>query len=1080
MKPESGSGVDARGERERGVLAWFARNSVAANVLMLVIVFGGLMALLGGRVRQEVFPEIALDMVVVQVPYPGASPEEVEQGVLLAIEEAVRGLDGVKEIRSTAQEGMGVVSVELLLGSDPDRALSDVKSAVDRITSFPEEIERPVVSLAVNRKHVVSLVVHGEHEEAELKALAERVRDDLLQSPHITQVELSAVRPPEISVEVPLERLRQYGLTIPQIAARIRAASVELPAGEIRTEGGKILVRTSERKDWASEFAGIPLLTLPDGTLVRLGEVAEVQETFAEVDRRAFFRGEPAVMVDVFRVGDQGPLEISEAVHEYIETHAAMLPEGVSMDVWSDASVIYRERIDLLLRNAYLGLVLVLFTLGLFLEMRLAFWVTLGIPISFLGGLLLMPSVDVTLNMISLFAFILTLGMVVDDAIVVGEAIYHHRQRGMGRLEAAIRGVREVAVPVVFAVLTTCVAFAPMLFVPGWAGKLFRVIPMVVILVLLVSLVESLLVLPAHLAHGKDAPQRGLEAWVHRHQQRFGRAVERFVERVYRPQLAWILRWRYLSLAIGLAMLMGTVGLVAGGRIQFTFMPDIESDVVVASVELPVGTAPAETERVMDQLEAALARSLEELGEGMADTRGQLSELGRAGGFGGGPHAGTAREGGHLARVLVYLVEAGEREFDALSLAERWRQHFGEVAGVESLSFDASTGTAGKAPIAIRLAHRDTRVLEQAAAELAEALRAYEGVVDIDDGFRGGKRQVDVRLTEEGRAVGLSAAELARQVRGAFWGMEATRQQRGRDELKVYVRLPEADRRTLHTLERMVLRAPSGAEIPLAQAAELRWDRAPTVIRRTDGRRITEVSAQILPGVANANEVTADVTANVLPGLMARHPGLSWSLAGEQHDQAEIMGSLRAGFLFALVVMFCMLAVVFRSYAQPLIVMGAIPFGLVGAVLGHVVLGYDLSIMSMMGVVALSGVVVNDSLILVDAINERRRAGTSMFQAVLEGGTRRFRPILLTSLTTFFGLLPMLSETSLQARFLIPMAISLAFGVLFATGITLGLVPALYVALEDGLGWLRQRRGMAAAFDRDTESLGGVETARTL
>ncbi len=1049
------------GSSARGPLAWFARNAVAANVLMLVIVFGGLTALLGGRVRQEVFPEVNLDMVMIQVPYPGASPEEVEQGILLPVEEAVRGIDGVKEVRSTAREGMGVVSVELLLGTDPDRALSDVKSAVDRIDAFPDDIERPVVALAVRRRHVVSLVVHGHKPEAQLKALGDRIRDELLQDPNITQVELSAVRPPEVSIEVPMERLRQYGLTIPQIAQRVRASSVEIPAGEVRTKGGKVLVRTSERKEWASQFAEIPILTLPDGTVVRLGQVAEVKESFAEVDRRAFFDGEPAILVDVYRVGDQSPLDISEAVRDYIEEHASLMPEGVHLSVWSDASIIYRARIDLLLRNAYLGLVLVLLTLGLFLEIRLAFWVTLGIPISFLGGLLLMPALDVTLNMISLFAFILTLGMVVDDAIVVGEAVYYHRQRGMGRLQAAIEGVREVAVPVVFAVLTTCVAFAPMLFVPGWAGKLFRVIPVIVILVLLVSLVEALLILPAHLGHGREGGPSGVEGWLHRHQQRFSRLVERFVERVYRPQLAWILRWRYLAVAIGLATLVGATGLVAGGRLKFTFMPDIESDVVAASLELPVGTPPEQTERVLRRLEAALDRALEELGEGHTDTRGILSELGRSGGFGGGPGGGQISEGGHLGRVLVYLVEAGERDFSAGMLAERWRERFGEVAGLESLTFDASTATGDRAALAVRLSHRDEQVLHRAAAELAHALRDYDGVVDIDDGFRRGKRQVELTITDEGRATGLTVADLARQVRGAFWGIEAVRQQRGRDELKVYVRLPEADRQTLHTLERMVLRSPSGAEIPLGQAARLSWGHAPTVIKRTDGRRTVDVTADVLPGRANANEIMADLQARVLPALTDRHPGLTWRKAGKQHDQAEIMESLGAGFEFALVVMFCMLAIVFRSYAQPLIVMSAIPFGIVGAVLGHLALGYDLSIMSMMGVVALSGVVVNDSLVLVDAINGLRRGGVPLREAVLAGGVRRFRAVILTSVTTFFGLAPMLTETSMQARFLIPMAISLAFGVLFATGITLGLVPALYLILEDairGVRWLLGRR----------------------
>jgi multidrug efflux pump subunit AcrB len=1038
-----------------------AKNSVAANVLMLVLILGGAGMLLFGVIRQEVFPEVDLDLVVIQIPYPGASPEEVEQGIILAAEEGVRGLDGVKEVRSTATEGMGVVAVELLLGTNADRALSDIKSAIDRVTSFPEEAERPVVSMATTRHQVISLVFYGDADEKVLREIAERTRQDLLQHERITQTELSGIRPLEISIEVPRDNLRKYGLTLEQVAQAVRQASVDLPAGEVRTASGEILLRTKERRDRGMDFQGIVLLAQADGTEVRLGDVATVRDAFQEVEREAFFNGERAVMLNIYRVGDETPIEVAEIVKDYVAEHTQDLPPGIQLATWNDSSEIYRDRINLLLRNAVWGLLLVLLTLGLFLEMRLAFWVTLGILISFAGGLLFLPAADISINMISLFAFIVTLGIVVDDAIVAGEAIYKHRQDGKPFLRAAIDGVREVAVPVVFAVLTTCIAFAPMLFVPGVMGKFFRNIPIVVIAVLLISLVEALLILPAHLAHTKPAGGKGIRGYLHQKQQRFSRGVERFVETVYAPFLRRCLDWRYLTVAVSIAMFIAALGVQQGGRIKFTFMPKIDHDLVTATLEMPVGTRGEVTSEMKSRMVTAAQRVLEEVSNGRNISRGIYAEAGAAINPNSGPRPGDTNTGGHFATAMVYLVQSDDRDISARDFAERWREALGEIPGAESLQFDYSIGGTGGAPIDIQLSHPDTEILETAASELAAELRQFAGVTDVDNGFAPGKEQLDVTLTGQGRALGLTEGDLARQLRASFYGAEAVRQQRGRDELRVFVRLPEEDRQSMQTLEEMLLRTPTGGEIPLLQAAHVDRGRAYTAIQRTDARRTLNVTAEIIPGQANANEVVASVEAEALPALMDKYPGLTHAKGGQQREQAESLESLNIGAGMALVCMFAMMAVVFKSYIQPTIIMFAIPFGYVGALIGHLIMGYDFSLMSMMGIVALAGVVVNDSLILVVASNEAQDDGAGVVDAVQAGSMRRFRPIILTSLTTFFGLLPMIAETSVQARFLIPMAISLGFGVLFATGITLVLVPATYVIVDDiRRGVLRAWRGL--------------------
>lgn len=1053
-----------------GPLAWMARNTVASNVLMWVLIAGGL-AVLALGIKQEVFPEVELDMVLVNVAYPGASPAEVEQGVILALEEAVRGLDGVKEIRSTASEGVAVVAIDLLLGADTDRALNDVKSAVDRVTSFPEDIERPVISLATNRKQVISIVVFGDRSEEELRALGESMREGLLDDEKITYVDLAGTRPLEISVEVPQERLREHGLTLQGVAESIRRSSVEIPGGGVKTRSGEVLLRTAERRNRGSEFEDIVLRSQPNGTELTLGDVAVVDDGFREVDQTSFYNGERAVLVNVYRVGDQTPLEVAAATRRYLAELDASLPAGVQTAVWNDASESYRDRIDLLKRNAIIGLILVLIILGMFLEPKLAFWVTLGIPISFAGSLIFLPGADVSINMISLFAFIVTLGMVVDDAIVVGEAIHQQRSDGRALLPAAIAGVREVARPVVFSIITTCVAFTPLLFVPGIMGKFFRVIPIVVISVLLLSLLESLLVLPAHLSHKMPWWLR-LLLWPFliimslMGHKKVAEGLKWFIARVYTPIVSFALRWRYVTLALGFATLFGTLGLAAGGRIQFSFMPRIESDLPAARLRMPVGTAIEETEALHQRLRDAAQATIDEFG-GNSVVRGVFSEVGSRTSVGGGPRNGGSSTGSHLTSVIVYLVQSDQREFTTAEFVRRWEQHIGEIAGAENLSFRFSIGANTGSAIDIQLTHPDPQTLEAAAERLAAEIGAYSGVRDIDSGVSVGKEQLDFRLTAEGRARGLTSTVLARQVRGAFFGAEAVRQQRGRDEVRVYVRRPRSERESLHDVESFVVQTPQGGEMPLAQAATVERGRAYSQIKRVDGRRTISVTADIIEGQANANEVVASLVPRELTQLTSDIPGLTYAMGGTQKEQRESLGALGWGFVLALFVMFALLAVAFRSYTQPILVMVAIPFGIVGALWGHVIMGSGLSIMSMMGIVALSGVVVNDSLILIVAVNEFRERGLTVFEALVAGGARRFRPILLTSLTTFFGLVPMILEPSVQAKFLIPMAISLGFGVLFATFIMLLFVPACYHILEDIRGLVRRA---TAAFREEPPS----------
>ncbi len=1064
---------------EKGPLGWMALHPVAANLLMVMLIAGGVLGVL--RAKQEVFPEFSLDLINVTVPYPGASPAEVEQGIVLAVEEGVRGVEGVKRVTSSSAEGNATVTVELLPDADANEVLADVKNEVDRIQTLPEEAEEPIVSLAKRRNEVVSLILAGDQDLRTLHDLAETVRQRLLSDDRISQADIEGVPPLEVSIEVPRTALESYGLSLQQISTEVARSSLELPGGSLETRNGEILVRMADRRLAGHEFEDIILRGTRSGAEVRLGDVANIVDGYEDTKQSAFYGGKPAVRITVYRIGEETPAGVAGAVKEMVEQLRTELPDAIEVAVWNDQSETLRDRIDLLVRNAAMGLVLVVVILALFLDLRLAFWVSLGIPISFLGSFLLLGSSDLSINMITLFAFIVTLGMVVDDAIVVGERAYAKMEEGMERAEAAISAAREMAAPVTFAILTTAAAFTPLFFVPGIIGKFFSLIPAVVIAVLVVSLFESFFVLPAHLAHGKQRarrlPRRGVLGMLARGHGSIGQGLDWATQKLYKPLATVLVRGRYITLACAMGLLVLTAGWVASGRVPFNFFPVLEGDIVTVRARMPYGTNIESTAEVQRALEEAARAAVADV-SGEDAVRGMYTYLGQSVPE-RGPGPGGGEVGTHLTGVELQLVPSADRTFTAAAFSRAWRDHMPAIAGVESIKYTSSSGPGAGADVAIQLSHPDTAVLADASRDVEEALRGYPSLKNVTNEYTAGKPRLDYHLRAQARSLGLTGNDVAAQLRGAFYGAEAIREQRGRNELRVMVRLPERERQSEHDLSRFLIRTGGGGDVPLGYVASFDRSTSPTTIRREDGQRQVTVSGELAEGVSSSREVVEDLGAGTFETLRSKYPGLSLDLVGLQREQQEAFASLGPNYVFALFVIFALLAIPFRSYLQPAIIMAVIPFGIVGAVAGHVVMGYGLSIMSVFGIIALSGVVVNDSLVLIDATNRERDAGKPPLLAAIDAGASRLRPILLTSLTTFFGLVPMISETSVQARFLIPMALSLGFGVLFVTFVVLLVVPAMYMIVED-LRDLLSRSSEHSSEAEDTTSVADPSSSPTL
>ncbi|MBN7798281.1 efflux RND transporter permease subunit [Parahaliea mediterranea] len=1016
-----------------GPVRWFIHNPIAANLLMVFLVVGGLWSL--PALDKQFFPEFEINQVRVSLPYPGAGPREVEEQICQRIEEAVHDLTGVKEIRSEAREGLGTVLVEAEPGYDMQRLTAEVKTRVDAINTFPVDAERPVVSEVAWRHHMAIVTLAANLGERDLKELAERLRDDLASQPDVSVVELDTPRPYEVSVEISEYTLRRYGLTFDDVAAAIRAASLNLPAGAIKDTGGDIRLQTRGQAYTGADFARIPLLTRRDGTQVLLGEVATIVDGFQDVDVRNRFNDRPSINMHVFVTANPNTLATSETVHDWVERTRPGLPDGVRLAVWRDSSVPFKGRVDTLLKNGLGGLVLVFLVLVLFLRPLLAMWVCVGIGVAFMGTLFLLQYTGTSLNMISLFAFLLILGIVVDDAIIVGESIHARQSAGEGGTGGALAGAHTVIKPVMYAVISTMIFFTPMFFMPGDMAQAATAIPMVVIIALSLSLVECLLILPPHLAHMR--PQRPSRFAVLRRLEGFRLAcaegMTRFARERYRPFLERCLRHNILVSALFLCLLLISLAIYGGGWIRSGFFPSVNSDHVDAEVELPEGGAFADTLAALRKIESA---ALQLKAEYNADPAYAAN----------GPAIGHIDSRANENEIKV-VMETLSDAVDTAEVSRRWREAIGELGPVEDFKMDYTINEKGK-PIRLVLAAPRLEELNAVSEELRRLLETYPGVYNINDSLQAPRQEIVLDLKPAAENLGITLADLARQVREAFHGAEAQRIPRTKEDVRVMVRYPEEERVSVANLQDMRVRTPEGAQVPFATVAEMRFEPGYMTIERLNRKRTLEVSADVLPGASDPRAVVEDIMAAHLGGWQQRYPGLTVALDGELEEETDFQAALLKYSALAMLVIYALMAIPFRSYFQPLLVLTAVPFGVMGAIFGHLILNWQISMFSLLGVIACAGVVVNDNLVLIDRINQLRAAGHGVMESLLQGGQDRFRPIILTSLTTFVGLVPIMSETSVQAQFLIPMVTSLAFGVLFATGITLLLVPCLYLMGE--------------------------------
>lgn len=1039
----------------KAIIAWFVRNGVAANLLMMFIIFAGVSSAF--TLASKVFPEFGLDLIEVSVEYQGATPKEIEESIVQRIEEQLEGIEGVQEVTATATESRGSVRLELARGEDIQQRLDEVKSEVDRITTFPDEAEEPVVRELTNRSRVVQLIIYGDAPERSLKELANNIKDGLVRLPSISLVEVSGVRDYEISIEVSNDTLRARGLTLLDVAAAVGQGSLDLPGGDIQTRSEEVLLRTKGRNYNQQDFEDIVVIGDADGAQVRLKDIATINDGFQDTDLENRFNGKPAVFVNVFRVGQEKTLSIIEEIRTHFETEVApTLPPGVDYYLWDNDADALNDRLSLLLKNGGIGLVLVIIALALFLDIRLAFWTTVGITISFVGTLGLMSVLGLSINMMTLFGFILAIGIVVDDAIVTGENIFAENERGTPPEQAAILGAQRVSTPVIFAVATTIATFTPLLFIPSTIGKFLLSVPAIVICVLFLSLIESLFILPRHLSH--LGPQN--TTWRNPFmvallgaQNAISWVFQRFTEGPMRRALNFATDHWGVVIASGIAMIMLTYGFLAGGYLYFNFFPEVEGDIVTSQVELPQGSPIEETEKVAEILRLGALKA----GKAMESRYPELPEpvikntyviLGGApegaSPFGVSGGAGQANQ----AAVVIEIVGSEVRPFEAIEFEKEWRKAVGGVPGTKKLTYSSALVSIGD-PVQVEITAEDDASLARATSFVQEELSRVDGVFDLFNDLEGSKREIELQLKPEARTYGLTVQQLAQQVRAAFFGSEALRVQRGRDEVRVYVRLPKEERDALTDLDDYRIRTPSGDFIPLSAVADVSFTYGPSTINRRNGRRVVSVT-----GAIDNTRITGTVAANVVanqiaPRLEKEVPGVTIGFGGTQREQARALPGLISNFFLALFSIYALLAMAFRSYVQPLVVMSAIPFAWIGAILGHALLDVNLTMLSIFGIVGLSGVIVNDALVMIDFVNEELEKGRKTREAIIEGALSRFRPIFLTSLTTFLGVFPLILERSVQAQFLVPTAISIAFGILFGTFVLMMIVPALAMAQHD-------------------------------
>lgn len=1030
----------------KNLIARIIRNSVMINIVMLVILIGGYVS--ATSMVKEIFPEISVDMVQVTVPFPGADPAEVEEGISLKIEEAIDGMEGIKRYRTVSSENVATAIVEVKEGYDPDELYEDVRSRVDTISTFPVDAEKPNISKPTIFSEVILLAIWGNFDERTLKEFAEEVKDEIQSLRNVSQVRIAGARDYEIAIEISEERLREYGLSFDEVSRAVRRGSVNLAGGTMRTKGEEIRLRTVGRKYSGKDFADIVVVARPNGDIITLDQLATIDDGFTEDRFISRFNGKPCVMITISKTPGEDAIQIVNEVRQYIEQKQQQLPEGINLTLWADFSQFIRDRINLLVNNGIIGLVLVFFSLWLFLDLRLSFWVTLGIPISLSGGLLLMWMLGESLNTISIFALIMVLGIVVDDAIIVGEAIYVHRRRGDGPTHAAINGVLEVGLPVLAAVSTTAIAFAPLGVIAGVLGKFVGIIPVAVIASLTVSLIESLFILPGHLNHLPDFPPEDAEPknWSQRIRKRIDMAIDYVINDMYKPSITMALHFRYISLSIAIGLFMITIAIVGLGYVKFVIFPQGGGNDLVAEVEFPNGTPMDLThDAIVETTEAfeRVAKQYEDA-EGHPVVRNVYSVTGLT-----GDNFFERSPGNNRGMIRVELIPNTQRVVTAEELIVDWGKETGEIPGAISQTFDELEQGPPGMPIMISLRGRDRQELMAVSKELQALLRDYEGVYQIQDTFRPGKNEMRLDIKPEARTLGLTLEDLARQVYAGFYGDEALRIQRGRDDIRVKVRYTEDERSTIAQLEQVRIRTPQGYEVPFFSVADVEFVAGNSNIIRVDGLKDITVTAQVVENVANPTEILSEFRQVHIPALMERYPGFDYTFDGPQNDARDAFNGIFVTMPIALFFIFLVIASIFRSYIQPIVIMVTIPFGIIGAIYGHMFLGLPIAMFSVFGMVALTGVVVNDAIVLIEAINGFISRGMPIFDAIVMGGVRRFRAIMLTSISTVGGLAPLIMEKDAQAQVVIPMAVSIAAGVAFATFLTLFFIPCLMGVLND-------------------------------
>ena len=1025
------------------LISWSARNSVFSNLLMIILIIFGLFSL--WNIRSELIPQFSLDRIRVDVNWDGSSPEEVEKGICIKVEESLSKVEGIKKITSLALESRCSTVVQVESWKTPSKVMEDVKDQVNRINTFPEDVERPIITEVKQMHQVIHVSLFGNVSESVLKRKSQEIKDELLLLNGISRVVVGGLRNWEISIEVSEENLRRYNLTFTKLSEIIKKNVLELTGGDIRSKQNRIRIRTVGKLYTGLEFEKLELLVKKDGTILRLGDVATVIDSFDEMDTSGRFNGKPASLISIYRTEDEDALQISEIVKKYVEKKKTILSNGLDLNYWGDTSRMIQDRLSLLLRNGRTGLILVFLSLWLFLNIRLSFWVAMGLPVALMTALGFITFVGGTLNMISMFAFIMVLGILVDDAIVIAENIFSHMQKGENFIDASINGTKEVAFPVFATVTTTIVAFVPLMMVTGTMGKFMEIIPIAVIAALIASVIEAFFILPNHLANWVKLPRPG--TFGSRIRNHVERTIYFLIHKIYRPLLIFSLKARYFVLSSGLAVLLLTVGLVLGGHIRFYFFPNFDSDWIQAKLLFQRGTPIEQTSKAMKVLEQAIMDSSEnfEKQTGKKVVKQVFTILGEQ----IVPNRYGVK-GSHAAHLIVEMLPSEQRGINSSEIINDWRKRTGEIPGVVSLVYGRSGGRPpGGKPIEIGISGKDLTQLRDVSNILKEELLKYSGVFDIEDDFRPGKMEIQTLLKPQARVLGLNLDDLARQIRSRFFGLQVIRIQRGNDEVKVKLRYPRKERNAISDIENIRIKTKTGSEIPFYEVAKINIVRGLDEIKRVDKKRFITVSGEVNDEVANPSEIISNLKRSILPKLESRFPDVRFQFEGQARESRESISSLGRGFIFASLVIYAILSLLFRSYFQPIVVMSAIPFGFVGAVAGHVIMGYDISILSLMGIVALSGVVVNDSLVFLDFVNRFLKEGFTYEKALLHAGISRWRAIVLTTLTTASGLGPMLLEKSFQAQFLIPMAISLCFGLLFATFITLILVPVISLIGND-------------------------------